>query len=131
MKKFLLLLIVAVFAVGAAHAATYSGTAHATKMNGISIDYTAACSYTIDDQTGILTGSFSAGPHDVSMQSTQAITGAGTYNVSGTISLGGIPIRFSGTINVGTYNSTTLSFSCSAVALWFLVSEFTFNGTTN
>lgn len=108
----------------------YSGKATPSKMNGIDITSgkSYACKFTISN--GILSGNFTVGPHTISLESTQQITGTGTYVVKGKITLANVPMTFSGTISVTQLNGTTLDFSAKVnLDFWGTESDFTFTGS--
>jgi hypothetical protein len=131
MKQLLFLVVAILFATtGVAKATTYSGTATATKMNGIPLTYSTSCSFEVDD-SGYLSGAFAVGPHTIFIDSDEAITGAGVYDVSGYITLSNQSIPFSGTVTVSNYSDTELVFTCNVTALSFLESVFSFSGTAN
>ena len=108
----------------------YAGKATPTKMNGLPITSGKSydCEYAIE--SGYLSGSFTVGPHTVIMNSKEEITGAGTYAVSGKITLGFINFSFSGNVIVTEADGSNLEFSCHVVTENLgAVSEFSFVGT--
>jgi hypothetical protein len=130
MKQLFFLVVAVLFATGVANATTYSGTATATQMNGITVNSTASSDFVLDAKNN-LSGNFSVGPHDIVINSTEPVTGTGNFGVSGSITLLGIEIPFSGTATVTTLSSTTLAFTCNVTALGFLASVFSFSGTAS
>ncbi|MCO6024398.1 hypothetical protein NG821_00820 [Prevotella cerevisiae] len=94
-------------------AGTYSGTATAIKMDGITlvIPVSVQGSFTVD-ANGIISGNFSATNHDFSMKSSEPIS-EGDFSdveVRGDIGDGR---KYTGKIS-GTLSNGSLSFTCSA-----------------
>lgn len=135
MKKMLLLLAVILASVGFVNASdfgmtsydvmsvsnsvdgTYSGKATALVMNGSSVSsilqgpYT--CTFSIQDEE--LNGSFNVGPHKITITSKEAITGTGTFEVSGNIAMliTGKNTPFTGTVTVTEVNGVDLTFTAN------------------
>lgn len=108
----------------------YAGKATPTIMNGLPVTSGKSydCEYSIE--SGYFSGSFTVGPHTVTMNSEEEITGVGTYVVFGEITLLGRGIPFDGTITVTAADGSNLEFSCHVETKNFgAVSEFSFVGT--
>lgn len=108
----------------------YAGKATPTIMNGLPVTSGKSydCEYSIE--SGYFSGSFTVGPHTVTMNSEEEITGVGTYVVSGEITLLGRGIPFDGTITVTAADGSNLEFSCHVETKNLgAVSEFSFVGT--
>jgi hypothetical protein len=131
MKQLLVLVVAVLFATtGVAKATSYSGTATATKMNGIPLSYSTSCTFIVDNN-GYLNGDFTVGPHTIYLDSEEVITGPGTYPVNGYITLGNRNIPFSGTVKITSHSDTELIFTCNVKALNSGESAFSFSGTAN
>lgn len=112
--------------------ATYAGYATPTMMGGATdIDTDpVACDFELTE-AGILSGEMTVASvgHSFSIQTTQAVTGVGTYEISGYFVFAtGASWPINGTVTV-TEIGDTLEFECDAFIMGAMESKFTFSGT--